>query len=508
MTAVLRRPWLLVCLVMMSVLSPWALAQDAATLRKAEGQARAITAEDAKAQAARSEVSGKTDVLPAVPEPVSVPVPEPAPTAAARPVVPRPTAPSVAQPSLPKALAAPLPDLPASATAPESPVNTALADVPLRELGQLILVVAADTAPPWGAWAQEAQGVLRAQTRLEALGLHLAVMQWPSDALARQAAVALGRQHPELVVDLHGRAYPLQADAANAARHYAAAQVYLGRAASPEAALPIPPRCMAKVGVIDTGLMPRAEQERLSASRVVERRFIGPMDQAASPEHGTAVAAVLAGQPITQGVGRGYRSVAPGIELYQAAVMRQEQGVATTNTLALAMALNWLAQSPVDVINMSLAAPGDRVLALVIDRVLAAGIPVVAAVGPGSSAPALIYPAAYPGVLAVGATDAVRQPFARTLRAPYVALSAPGVEVWLPVPAKGDAGAAGAYHSGSSFAAPWVTGVVAQLKSRGLFKRPADLPAALCAMAWPWAGTPPSGLGCGSVGWAPQKLGS
>jgi subtilisin family serine protease len=411
-----------------------------------------------------------------------------------------PQAPGVAQPVLPK-LNSPLL---ADAAVPLS----ALADQPTHEPGQLILALPTEGPATWGEWAAGVRGVLRAQVRLEGLGLNLAVMQFESDRQAREAAIQLVRDHPGLIADLHARAYAQQAGAiANepteqpAARHYAQGMV-LGDA-------PQNRRCAAKVGIIDTSLLPDSARTRLALNSLMEKRFISPMDKPASPEHGTAVAAVLAGQALIEGPGRGFRSAAPGVDLYQAAVMRQEQGFATTNTLALAMAMNWLSGQKVDVINMSLAASGDRVLALSVDRVLAQGITLVAAVGPGVTAPALVYPAAYPGVLAVGAIDAAGRPFAQTLRAPYVGISAPGVEVWLPVPhAKESQGNAGTYYSGSSFAAPWVTGLVAQIRARAWVNAPSKVLPALCAMARPWSPPAPSGQGCGMLSWAPQKVGT
>jgi hypothetical protein len=480
---------------LLSALGQGAGAQALNTLNK-EGRLAQDIGRDAAAKAAigvatEAGASAPRDLKPAMAEPRVLKEPT---------VIKAPQAPGVAQPVLPKLSTSVLADA-------GSPPPAALADQPTHEPGQLILALPSDSAVAWGEWAVAAGGVLRAQTRLEGLGLNLAVMQFPTDGQAREAAVQLVRDHPGLIADLHARGYAQQAAAPAtasseqpAARHYAQGMV-LGDA-------PQAQRCAAKVGIIDTGLLPDSARARLVVNSLTEKRFISPMDKASPNEHGTAVAAVVSGQALMEGPGRGFRAVAPGIDLYQAAVMRQEQGFATTNTLALALALNWLSGQKVDVINMSLAASGDRVLALSVERVLAQGITLVAAVGPGVSAPALIYPAAYPGVLAVGAIDAAGRPFAQTLRAPYVGISAPGVEVWLPVPNAKETGSPGAYYSGSSFAAPWVTGLVAQVKARALVSGPSQVLPALCAMARPWLPPAPSGLGCGMSSWAPQKVGA
>ncbi|MCW5807143.1 MAG: S8 family serine peptidase [Deltaproteobacteria bacterium] len=70
------------------------------------------------------------------------------------------------------------------------------------------------------------------------------------------------------------------------------------------------------------------------------------------------------------------------------------------------------------------------------------------------------FPAALPGVIAVGAVDDDRRPASFTTRGDHVALSAPGVRIVT-------AGIDGyVEHSGTSFAAPFVTGACALLVAR------------------------------------------
>ena len=105
------------------------------------------------------------------------------------------------------------------------------------------------------------------------------------------------------------------------------------------------------------------------------------------------------------------------------------------------------------------------------------------------------WPAAFTGVIAVGACDATRRPTGFTTRGDHVALCAPGERVL-------SCGLIGYQHvTGTSFAAPFVAAAVALLVARGN-RRACPVDAALAreallASVQPFAGDRPVGCGAG-----------
>ena len=81
-----------------------------------------------------------------------------------------------------------------------------------------------------------------------------------------------------------------------------------------------------------------------------------------------------------------------------------------------------------------------------------------------------LYPAANPNVIAVSATDQQDKLFSASNRGNYIALAAPGVDIFLPAPD-------GKYQmtSGTSFSAAYVSGVAALLLERNYTLKPEAL---------------------------------
>lgn len=233
---------------------------------------------------------------------------------------------------------------------------------------------------------------------------------------------------------------------------------------------PSPPEACGRgavIGLVDT----RVELPAVAAAGGLNDRSFVPLGEPLAPSaHGTAVASILIG-----GAGSAEAGLVPAAKLIVADVFTAERGGGMrAGALQIAAALDWLAGRRPTVINASLAGPDNPVLAAAVARVVARGVPIVAAAGNGGATAPPAYPAGYPGVIAVTAVDRALQPYKRANRGPYVAFAAPGVD--LPVPGGGER------RSGTSYAAAFVTAAVAALAAQRPLP-PAELERRLAATA-------------------------
>lgn len=138
---------------------------------------------------------------------------------------------------------------------------------------------------------------------------------------------------------------------------------------------------------------------------------------------------------------------------------------AGSGTMAsVARGIVWATDHGATVMNMSLGSPQDSATVHdAVKRAKAAGITIVVAAGNEGST-RVGYPAMYPEVITVGATDqSDHRPAWSNYGATYVNVGAPGVDT-LATTVGGGAG----YMSGTSMAAPLVAGVAALLRSVGV----------------------------------------
>lgn len=204
------------------------------------------------------------------------------------------------------------------------------------------------------------------------------------------------------------------------------------------------------VGMIDTAI--DTSHPSLRNSDIVQKNFLPDMNQPVG--HGTAVASALVGQL----PGRSKVQLSRA-KLINASVFFGREDLSPGATLMnLVEGLNWLVAQKVGLINISMAGPDNRLLALVTQRVTDAGIPLVAAVGNQGPAAPPLYPAAYAHVIGVTAVDGWREIYRWANQGTQVDFAAHGVDVVLAAEHGGFSS-----QSGTSLATPIVTAGIACL---------------------------------------------
>ncbi|WP_407113488.1 S8 family serine peptidase [Bradyrhizobium sp. LMG 9283] len=145
-------------------------------------------------------------------------------------------------------------------------------------------------------------------------------------------------------------------------------------------------------------------------------------------------------------------------------------GGAESSSYIILRSLNYAAEHGAQIVNMSFAGPKDAVIERAIAATAARGLVLIAAAGNAGAKSPPLYPAANPNVIAVSATDQQDKLFSASNRGNYIALAAPGVDIFLPAPD-------GKYQmtSGTSFSAAYVSGVAALLLERNYALKPEAL---------------------------------
>lgn len=202
-----------------------------------------------------------------------------------------------------------------------------------------------------------------------------------------------------------------------------------------------------KVGIIDTGISNKHPD--LFANIKGGVNTINPLKSWNDDNgHGSHVAGIVAALDNNIGV----IGVGPKIDLYAIKVLGTNGSGYLSDVIE---GIEWAIANNMQVINMSLGTTSD--IQSFHNAVIAAknaGIVVVAAAG--NSGGAVSFPAAYPEVIAVSATDQNNVIASWSSRGPEVDLSAPGVNIYSTYKGTGYA-----TLSGTSMAAPHVAGTAA-----------------------------------------------
>lgn len=265
-------------------------------------------------------------------------------------------------------------------------------------------------------------------TRLRALNLTMLTFRMTPGVSGQEAIAALEAAVPSSTVGIN-HAYRLQQQVSEAGSlDYAASLMNWAPGGCP---------ALAPVGMIDTGIDTRSAA--LANARIRTRTFFdGP---AAASRHGTDVASVLVGPNRLRNA-----------QIFGANVFGQSDDEGPmAGADALVRALDWMAEENVQFVNLALAGPYNKLLDLAVERAVARGLILVAAVGNEGPRVDPLYPAGFDGVIAVTAIDADKRLYRNAVRGPHVDVAAPGVDVLV----ASDGGAR--FVTGTSIATPFVT---------------------------------------------------
>ncbi|MGW1183604.1 type VII secretion-associated serine protease mycosin [Streptomyces drozdowiczii] len=217
-----------------------------------------------------------------------------------------------------------------------------------------------------------------------------------------------------------------------------------------------------RVAVIDTGVDDTHPQLAGAVDASSGADLLGPGDGTGDTVgHGTEVAGIIAARPRE---GTGFVGLAPGATVIP---IRQNDARDSGTDASMAAAIVHAVARGAQVVNISqettLPRTADSVLGRAVADAVRRNVVVVASAGnngmDGTRTPT--YPAAFPGVLAVAASDRdnERAPFSRP--GDFVDIAAPGVDIVSTVPGSGHC-----TDSGTSFSAPYVSAVAALMRAK------------------------------------------
>jgi len=205
-----------------------------------------------------------------------------------------------------------------------------------------------------------------------------------------------------------------------------------------------------RIAIIDSGIDTRHPE--LAGSIVDSFDALGSKE---GPHvHGTGIAGVIASHAKLMGS-------APAAKILAIRAFGQAAGGAQSNSYVILKSLDYAVSHGAQIVNMSFAGPKDALIERGIAATAARGLVMIAAAGNAGAKSPPLYPAASANVIAVSATDAHDKLFAASNRGSYIALAAPGVDIFLPAPDE-------KYQmtSGTSFSAAYVSGLAALMLER------------------------------------------
>lgn len=232
------------------------------------------------------------------------------------------------------------------------------------------------------------------------------------------------------------------------------------------------------IAVVDTGVdleHPDLKAKLVPGYDVINQGTTPPRDGNGHGTHASGIAAAITDNKV------GIAGVAGRCKLMPVRALDDE---GAGNGMDVATGVIWAVDHGANVINLSLGGPEpNETLERAIQYALMRNVPVVVAMGNESVGEAR-YPAASPGVIAVGSVDSTRTLSSFSNYGPWMTVVAPGSQIMSTMPTYGvymttTEGYRNDYDfmDGTSMAAPMVAGVVALIKSRHPQLTPAEIKA-------------------------------
>ncbi|MFG2771148.1 type VII secretion-associated serine protease mycosin [Streptomyces sp. NPDC048350] len=231
-----------------------------------------------------------------------------------------------------------------------------------------------------------------------------------------------------------------------------------------------------RVAVIDTGVDDVNPQLKTAVDAKAGKDYLKPDKKNPGPGdeqrgrtdgtvdevgHGTKVAGIIAARPRS---GTGFVGLAPEATIIP---IRQNDEKNSGKSDTMAQAIDHAVAKGAHVINISQdttqALSQDSAMGKAVARALAQDVVVVASAGNDGMDGKLknTYPAAFPGVLAVASSDRNNERAEFSQSGTFVGVAAPGVDMVSTVPGGGQC-----VDNGTSFSAPYVSGVAALLRAK------------------------------------------
>ena len=223
----------------------------------------------------------------------------------------------------------------------------------------------------------------------------------------------------------------------------------------------LPPLQPVTIAMLDSGV---SQSHREFAGLIIGgRNFLTPgdpnlWDDDTQYSHGTQTAGIVAALGDN---GLGIAGMAPNARLL---VGKIANGSVAPSMYTAAAALDWAVSNGARVVSMSLSfttwSPNSlRAFQTSVDNALASGVIIVGSTG-NSPGTAIGPPAAWPGVIAVGACDNRGEAFVGQTEGPEMDVSAPGVDIFTTFDTLTNPNGF-AYATGTSMAVPHVSGLAA-----------------------------------------------